>query len=234
MTGPSQNRKTGTILVMAAAHVLVVTAVVGWWRRRQKKADLEAAYQEFKESIPPKTITEFEEMAMKKLPPLSRTYFQYFSDQALTARACREFYNSIRLLPRILQGDVSNVDTTLDIFGQTLEIPVLIAPTAFHSLACPEGEVATAKGAGAGGAGYCFNWMLSSKLYTDVLKEEGVKWLHLYMFEERGLVEAAIERALATDSFSAIILSCDHPHQRVQVRDDYAQSDDCGRRDGMM
>jgi 4-hydroxymandelate oxidase len=121
-------------------------------------------------------------------------------------------------LPKILQGDLSNIDTTLEIFGQTLDLPVLVAPTAFHSLACPEGEVATARGAGKAGAGYCFNWMLSSKLYSEVLKEEGVKWLHLYMFEERGLVEASIERALDAGGFSAIILSCDHPHQRVQVR----------------
>jgi hypothetical protein len=48
--------------------------------------------------------------------------------------------------------------------------------------------------------------------------QDGVKWLHLYMFQEKGLVEAAIERALNTGGFSAIILSCDHPHQRVQVR----------------
>lgn len=224
---------TAAILTVAAAHVTVV-ALAGWWRLRRRgrgrqqpsptdddddDADgPEAAYLAFRASVPPRSIVEFEEAAMRTLPPLSRTYFQYYSDQAVTAGACRTFYNSIRLLPTILTGDVSEVDTRLEIFGETLDLPVLVAPTAFHTLACVEGEVATARGAGAGGAGYCYNWMLSSRLYSDVLHEDGVKWLHLYIFEERGLVEAAIERALASGGFSAIILSCDHPHQRVQVR----------------
>jgi 4-hydroxymandelate oxidase len=111
------------------------------------------------------------------------------------------------------------VDTSLTIFGQRLELPVLIAPSAFHVLACPEGEIATARGAGAAGAGYCYNFMLASKHYTHVVKEAGVKWLHMYMFEERDLVKASIAVALQCQtSFSAIILTCDHPHQRVQGR----------------
>jgi 4-hydroxymandelate oxidase len=179
----------------------------------------EKGYKALKDSIPPKTVAEFEAMAMKKLAPLSKMYFQYFSDPNSTTSASRAFFLSLRLLPRILQGDVETVDTSLTIFGQRLELPVLIAPSAFHVLACPEGEVATARGAGAAGAGYCYNFMLASKPYQDVLKEDGVKWLHLYMFEERDLVEASIEAALASgDHFSAIILTCDHPHQRVQGR----------------
>jgi isopentenyl diphosphate isomerase/L-lactate dehydrogenase-like FMN-dependent dehydrogenase len=50
------------------------------------------------------------------------------------------------------------------------------------------------------------------------LPQKGVKWLHLYMFEERELVQASIQAALATKQFSAIILTCDHPHTRVQNR----------------
>jgi len=119
----------------------------------------------------------------------------------------------------ILAGDLSQVDTSVNIFGSTLDMPVLIAPTAFHFLACPEGEVATARGAGMAGAGYCYNWMLSSRLCSDVVKEDGgIKWLHLYMFEERDLVEKAIKSAEATGKFTAIVLTCDHPHVRVQGR----------------
>ena len=94
-----------------------------------------------------------------------------------------------------------------------------------HDLAAgPEGERATARGSGAAGVGYCFNWMLSTVPYTELLKERGPKWLHLYIFKERELVQRSIELAekanqTAGDSgFSAIILTCDHPHNRVQDR----------------
>ena len=94
-----------------------------------------------------------------------------------------------------------------------------------HDLAAgPEGERATARGSGAAGVGYCFNWMLSTVPYTELLKERGPKWLHLYIFKERELVQRSIELAekanqTAGDSgFSAIILTCDHPHNRVRDR----------------
>mmetsp|Transcript_10510 Transcript_10510/g.19234 ORF Transcript_10510/g.19234 Transcript_10510/m.19234 type:complete len:455 (-) Transcript_10510:1853-3217(-) len=212
---------TVTIVVTAVSTALAMTIATRVYHSRYKKSedDDDDEHAKLKAMIPPKSIFEFEEMAMKKLAPLSKRYFQYFSDQAVTATACRTFYNSIRLLPSILQGDVSNIDTTLDIFGETLDIPVLIAPSACHALACAEGEVATARGAGAAGVGYCYNFSYSSVIYTDVVKEPGVKWLHMYMFEERDMVQAMIETALSCeDCFSAIILTCDHPHRRVQGR----------------
>ena len=227
-----RNSHCGEIIVAASAVAAAATAAtmsLFWWyvdRQRQRRStgdgyEDDEEFMKLKSQIPPKSILEFERAAMQKgLKPLSKTYFQFFAEEAVTAKACRSFYNSLRLLPRILQGDLETVDTTLNIFGTTLEMPVLVAPSAFHVLACPEGEIATAKASKAGGAGYCYNFMFSSKLYTDVLdaSPDGVKWLQLYMFEEKDLVEKSIQAALATGAFSAIILTCDHPHTRVQGR----------------
>jgi len=60
--------------------------------------------------------------------------------------------------------------------------------------------------------------MLSSESYTHVVKEEGIKWLHMYMFQEKELVANSIRLAEATGNFTAIVLTCDHPHIRVQNR----------------
>jgi 4-hydroxymandelate oxidase len=76
--------------------------------------------------------------------------------------------------------------------------------------------------------------MMSSKSYLDVLQAAasvsesdtsaespgtgGGMWLHLYMFEERDMVQESIRLAEATGAFSAIVLTCDHPHLRVQKR----------------
>jgi hypothetical protein len=59
MNSPSQSVKTGPILALvagAAAQVAVIVVIMGWWRRWQQK-DTEAAYLEFKASIPPKSIS---------------------------------------------------------------------------------------------------------------------------------------------------------------------------------
>ena len=42
--------------------------------------------------------------------------------------------------------DVSRVDTRLQLFGEWVESPVCVAPTAMQRMAHPEGEVATARG----------------------------------------------------------------------------------------
>lgn len=53
----------------------------------------------------------------------------------------------IRLLirPRALQ-DVSNVDTSVEWFGQKQNFPIGIAPTAFQRMAHRDGELATVRG----------------------------------------------------------------------------------------
>lgn len=209
-------------LVAIVAAKVTVLVLVTWYRRHKDRQAAAAEqhegeeYKRLRAKVPPQSIMEFERAA--KLGALAKVYFQYFSEEAVTAAACRAAFQAIRLVPRILQGDLSHVDTRIELFGEVLEMPVLIAPTAFHVLACSEGEIATARGAGKAGAGYCYNFMLSSKDYRQVISQKGAKWLHLYMFEERDLVQASLQAAEATGAFSAVILTCDHPHTRVQGR----------------
>jgi isopentenyl diphosphate isomerase/L-lactate dehydrogenase-like FMN-dependent dehydrogenase len=199
---------------------------------------------------PPLSILEFEQEAKLRASPLAKLYVNYYDGQGLTGTASRQFLQSIRLMPRILQGDLSEIDTELSLFDYddesetycgnlnpstpctTLKLPVIIAPTAFHNLTCEDGEIATARACARSGAGYSYNWMLSSKSYLDVLKASASvsksdpsvdssgngMWLHLYMYEEREMVQESIRLAEATSAFSAIVLTCDHPHLRVHNR----------------
>jgi isopentenyl diphosphate isomerase/L-lactate dehydrogenase-like FMN-dependent dehydrogenase len=199
-------------------------------------------------SQPPLSILEFEQEAKLRASPLAKLYVNYYDGQGLTGTANRQFLESIRLMPRILQGDLSEIDTELELFDYddesesdggnlnpntpctTLKLPVIIAPTSLHNLTCEDGEIATARACARSGAGYSYNWMLSSKSYLDVLKASASvsdpsadshgngMWLHLYMYEERDMVKESIRLAEATGAFSAIVLTCDHPHLRVQNR----------------
>ena len=68
----------------------------------------------------------------------------------ITLRWNREALEKIALWPRVL-NDVSKLDTHVTLFGNELAFPILLAPTAFHRAVHPEGEAATARGAGAAG-----------------------------------------------------------------------------------
>jgi isopentenyl diphosphate isomerase/L-lactate dehydrogenase-like FMN-dependent dehydrogenase len=192
---------------------LVVVATI-----RKSDEEIDADDPSSLSVLPPLSIVEFELEAKKKMSRIAKIYVNYNDGQGLTGQSARSFLGRIRLVPRILQGDLTHIDTSLQLFGKTYKLPVLVAPTAFHDTCCKEGEVATAKACARAGAGYCYNWMYSSKLYTSVVEHNQSLWLHMYMFQERDLVEACIRHAEKTGAFSAIILTCDHPHRRVQER----------------
>src|SRR5689334_19453721 len=97
----------------------------------------------------PVNLHEYEPLARAKLGDMAWDYLAGGSGDERTLAWNRERLDATRLLPRVLH-DVSNVDTRLKLLGLELPFPVLLAPTGFQKLFHPEGESATARGAGAG------------------------------------------------------------------------------------
>jgi (S)-2-hydroxy-acid oxidase len=58
--------------------------------------------------------------------------------------------DDIRFLPRVLI-DVSRINMSVSVLGYNISMPIMVAPTALHKLAHPEGEVASARAAAAAG-----------------------------------------------------------------------------------
>lgn len=93
----------------------------------------------------------------------------------------------LRLLPKCLQ-DVSNMDLSVNILGWPTSMPVGVAPTAYHKLAHSDGEVATARAAEKAGVIFTLS-SLSSCSIEDIAEAApvGVKWLQLYIFNDRSV-----------------------------------------------
>ncbi|KAK3270175.1 hypothetical protein CYMTET_21415 [Cymbomonas tetramitiformis] len=165
--------------------------------------------------LPLGTVVEFQEAAESTLPGLSYRYYSYKAGQGVTSREARRFLDSLRFKPRILRG-LENVSTSTTILGQEVDSPLIIAPSAFHKFACAEGEAATSGAAGSANILYCYNWMLAQVGYEKVVQNPGPKWLHLYIAKDRAFVIRCLRQAEATGAFSAIIVTCDHPHSRAR------------------
>lgn len=91
--------------------------------------------------VPPTTLKEFEEFTQANVHPTAWRYLSYYAGGGLTARLAQNYLDQIRLQPRALK-DVSTVDTSVTLCdGTKLPSPVIIAPTAFHRLFHPDGEV---------------------------------------------------------------------------------------------
>jgi 4-hydroxymandelate oxidase len=95
-----------------------------------------------------------------------------------------------------------------------------VAPTAFHRLATPEGECATARAAAATGSIYTLSTLATSGCaeVAAACSDAGTRWFQLYVFKDRGisreLVAAAVE-----NGYEALVVTVDMPVLGVRERD---------------
>jgi 4-hydroxymandelate oxidase len=105
-------------------------------------------------------VHDFEAAARERLDPGAYAYFAGGSGDERTLRANVEAFARWELRPRVLV-DVSEVSTSTTVLGEEVSLPLLVAPTAFHRLADPEGELATARAAAAAGTVMCLSTLSS-------------------------------------------------------------------------
>lgn len=164
----------------------------------------------------PLNLLELEERAARTLDPLVYDYYRSGAGEELTLARNRAAFADLRLLPRVLV-DVSSVELRTRALGTAMSHPVVVAPTAFHRLADPEGEIATARGAASAGAVICLS-SLSNTPMEDVAAAGGPRWFQLYVFRDRGVTRDLVARAEAS-GYGAIVLTVDAPVLGRRERD---------------
>jgi 4-hydroxymandelate oxidase len=91
-----------------------------------------------------------------------------------------------------------------------MTMPVLIAPSAFHGLATPLAERATAAAAARAGVVYVMSTMANTRMEDVAAATTGPRWFQLYVFKDRGITRSLVERAEAS-GFTALELTVDTP-----------------------
>jgi 4-hydroxymandelate oxidase len=165
--------------------------------------------------VSPINIFEYETLAVNHLSEMARDYYSSGAWDEVTLRDNRAAFERFKLRPRMLV-DVSHRDLSTTILGQSVQLPILVAPMAFQCLAHIEGEVATARAAAKLGT-----MMVLSTLATKSIEEvvcvskqenynsKGV-WFQLYVHRDRGLTRALVELAYA-HGVKALCLTVDAP-----------------------
>ena len=162
------------------------------------------------------TYDDFRVAARDRLSPAAYDYYVSGALTEWTLRQNDEAFLRWRFHKRVLV-DVSTIDTATTVLGTEVPFPVLVAPTAFHRLADPDGEIATARAARRSGT-----LMVVSTLATASLEEvatTGVaRWFQLYVQKDRGLTRELIDRAVAA-GYTAIVLTVDTPFIGIRYRE---------------
>ena len=98
----------------------------------------------------PINLYEYEALAQARLTTMAYDYYSSGAHDEITLRENHAAYDRIALRYHVLR-DISRRTTTTTVLGHSLSMPVIVAPTAFHKLAHPDGEVATVRAAGQAG-----------------------------------------------------------------------------------
>jgi len=147
------------------------------------------------------SLSDFEQVAHERMSHMAWEYINSGAADEITLRWNREAFDRIRFNQRVL-GDTTKLSTKVRVLGQELPFPVILAPTSLHKLAHPEGELATAKGAGQAGTAMVLSTM-SSTTVEDVAKAVTQPlWFQLYVQKDRGFTEHLVARAEACPDHS--------------------------------
>ncbi len=165
----------------------------------------------------PINLSEYEALARARLDPGAFDYYVSGADDERTLQDNREAYARLRLAYRVLV-DVSRCDPTATVLGSRVAMPVLVAPTAFHRLACEEGERATVRAAGAAGTIMILSSLSNTAVEEVVAAATGPVWFQLYVYRDRAATAGLVRRAEAAGC-QAIVLTVDAPRLGRRERD---------------
>jgi 4-hydroxymandelate oxidase len=163
------------------------------------------------------TLRDLESLARERLPQLAWDYYASGADDEVTLRENVAAFARIVLHYRVLV-DVARRDLATTVLGQRVAMPILVAPTAFHRLAHPDGELASVGGAGDAGTIFVLSTLSNTRVEDVVAAATGPVWFQLYVYRDRAATEALVRRVEAA-GVGALVLTVDAPLLGRRERD---------------
>lgn len=161
---------------------------------------------------------ELELRARQRMGEMAYAYFAGGAEDERLLTGNQMAWRGWHLHPRVLV-DVSSIDTTTTLLGCPMSMPILVAPTALHSLAHPMGEVGTGQGTAAAGCTMVLS-CLSTLSLEDVAAgaPEGARWMQLYVQRDRARTRELVHRA-AEAGYRVLVLTVDAPVPGLRTRE---------------
>ena len=159
-----------------------------------------------------------EAAARKKMSPEAFAYVAGGSGSESTVEENRDAFGRWRIVPRMLR-DVSERNTSVELFGRKLPAPLLLAPVGVLEMAHREADVAVSRAAAGAGVPFIFSNQ-ASRTMEECAKVMGdaPRWFQLYWSTSDGLVESFVRRA-ERSGCEAIVVTLDTTMLGWRTRD---------------
>ncbi len=165
----------------------------------------------------PINLLELEDLARAKLAQNAFDYYVSGAHDEITLRNNRSAFDRIEFLYRVLV-DVSERSMATTVLGHEISMPVVLAPTAFHRMACPDGELATARAASNAKTLMILSSLSNTRVEEVCVAGDGPVFFQQYIYKDRGATKALMERAHAAGA-EALVITVDAPKLGSRERD---------------
>lgn len=163
------------------------------------------------------SANDYRKAAKRRVPPFMFHYADggSYAEQTL-ARNVSDL-SEIALRQRVLK-DMSQLDTEIELFGEKLALPAILAPVGALGMYARRGEVQAAKAADNKGIPFTLSTVSICPIEEVAPAINRPMWFQLYVLRDRGFMKNALERAKAAGC-STLVFTVDMPTPGARYRD---------------
>ena len=162
------------------------------------------------------SISDFRELARRRLPHIFFEYIDGGSYAEVTLKRNVADMEAIALRQRVMR-DMTKLDMSVEVLGQTLKMPVGLAPVGMAGMYAHRGEVQAARAAAEAGVPFCLSTVGVCSI-EEVAATGTPPWFQLYMLKDRGYMRELVARAKAAGS-PVLVFTVDLPLPGARYRD---------------
>lgn len=161
--------------------------------------------------------TDYRAAAERRLPPF---LFHYIDGGAYAEHTLRRNVSDladIALRQRVLRN-MSDLSLQTQLFGETLAMPVALAPVGLTGMYARRGEVQAARAAASKGIPFTMSTVSVCPIEEVAPAITRPMWFQLYVLKDRGFMQNALERAQAA-GVTTLVFTVDMPTPGARYRD---------------
>jgi len=161
--------------------------------------------------------TDYREAARRRLPPFLFHYADGGAYAETTLQHNVSDLSGVALRQRVL-NDMSQLDLSTTLFGETLSMPVALAPVGLTGMFARRGEVQAARAADRKGIPYTMSTVSVCPIEEVAPTLSRPMWFQLYVLKDRGFMKSVLERAVAA-GVKTLVFTVDMPVPGARYRD---------------
>ena len=212
---PSRRQALHKFADFVGASALVGASAAAQVPQRRARPPVIAPPEYSQEIMEPINLHEFEDAARKRISQLAYDYIAAGAADELTLQANLQAFDRFWIRRRIMT-DVSRIDTSVELFGQRIEHPILLGPAGAKGLLHPDGDRVTALAAHHSGATYVGG---SPQTMPELARDgQAPNWWAATLGQPTRREAEEYARRVQDAGSSAICVSVDYPYTASRDR----------------